>query len=621
MCGISGLITIDNKFNFSYSNDAAQLKNLMKNRGPDNQGSIKIRNKDAILYFFSSRLKIIDLKNDSNQPFVFDDLVLIFNGEIYNYIEIKDFLKTKGISFSTNSDTEVLIKAYKFWGEDCVRHFDGMWSFAIYDKKKNTVFLSRDNFGEKPLYYYKDSKNFIFGSEIKYILFLSKYNLDVKNFEKISTTIACGYKSIFKDKNTFYKNINYLEPGCNIVITFNSDLTVSNKKYFKVSELLRKKISQDVNTNICDIRNLIINSLKIRLRSDVPISFCLSGGLDSASLVSIASKIFNIKPKCFSIIDNDKRYNEINNIKKIQKNLDLDVEYIFLKKESFSNFLSKLQTQISYHDSPISTVSYFIHNKISRRASEQGFKVIFSGTGADEIFSGYLDHHLMYLSHVKNFEFYNSELSKWKKFLKPVIRDKNLKDYKLFYDSPNYRDHIFNDKNFIKNFFIKKLDYNFQEKKYSNSNLKNRMLNELFHETVPVILNEDDLNSMQFSIENRSPFLSKKLIEYTMSINEKNYIRDGYSKYLLRESMRGILDDNIRLNRLKIGFNSSIKSLTNINSKELVSFFSECPFLSELLDFNEINKIPFNKQISNSMNKFLFTLINVKVFLEKKFKT
>jgi asparagine synthase (glutamine-hydrolysing) len=145
------------------------------------------------------------------------------------------------------------------------------------------------------------------------------------------------------------------------------------------------------------------------------------------------------------------------------------------------------------------------------------------------------------------------------------------------------------------------------------------MLNELFHETVPVILNEDDLNSMEFSIENRSPFLSKKLIEYTMGINEKNYIRDGYSKYLLRESMRGIIDDNIRLNRIKIGFNSSIKSLTNINSRELVSFFSECPFLSELLDFNEINKIPFNKQMSNSMNKFLFTLINMKVFLEKKF--
>ena len=357
--------------------------------------------------------------------------------------------------------------------------------------------------------------------------------------------------------------------------------------------------------------------MKLRLRSDVPISFCLSGGVDSASIVSLAYKHFNLKPKCYSIIDQDPRYNEKNEIDLLKKNLNCDIEFIKLKKEKRADFFSNLTKLVNYHDSPISTISYYIHSKISQKSSSAGNKVIFSGTGADELFTGYYHHFLLFLSEIKKTKSYQLEKSLWKKFVKPNVRNYYLQNENLFVMKPKFREHIYYDRKFIENYMLKKNKISFYEENYSSNKLKNRMCNELFHESVPVILKEDDCNSMYNSIENRSPFLSKKLANYCLSMKKNNFIQNAYSKYVLRDSMKGILNDKIRLNRKKVGFNSNIKSILNLNNKFLYDFLNENKQIKSLINLEAIKKINLNKTISNSESKFLFSLINLKLFFDK----
>ena len=357
--------------------------------------------------------------------------------------------------------------------------------------------------------------------------------------------------------------------------------------------------------------------MKLRLRSDVPIAFCLSGGIDSASLVSLCYKKFNLRPKCYSIIDSDKRYNELKKINTLKKDLNCDIDFIKLKKEKSEVFLENLEKLIEYHNAPISTISYYIHSKISKKAKDANYKVIFSGTGADEIFTGYYDHFLFFLNSIKKKNIIKKETRNWKTYIKPFVRNKLLRDPEIFRKNPKFRDHIFQDRKFISNYLFKLKNKKFEEKNYSNNLLKNRMLNELYHESVPVILKEDDLNSMHNSIENRSPFLSKNLVKYALSIPSHQYIYNAYTKFPLRSAMKNILHDDIRLDRKKIGFNSNLKSITNFNQNSLYDFLNENKSLNDLINLKEIKKINFKNQLTNSTSKFLFSAICLKIFLEK----
>ncbi len=619
MCGIAGYITRKKFSNYSYKETKNKLRKLMFRRGPNQQGSLNYNTNNFSINLFSSRLSIIDLDKRADQPFKSEDSVLIFNGEIYNFLEIKEFLKTKKIKFITNSDTEVLLKAYQFWGEKCVDHFDGMWAFCIFNKRKNYIFISRDNFGEKPLIYYHDYNNFVFGSEIKYIknILGDDYNPEL-NQKKVNDYLFKGYKSLNKNNETYFKNIYKLEPGSNLIFNL-KNFKLYKKKYLDRNLIASKKISKDLHENIYDVKNLLEESLKLRLRADVPISFCLSGGVDSSSLVSLCYKKFNIKPKCYSIVDTDKRYNEKDKTDILKRDINCNIKYINLKKEKEDIFFENLKKLIDYREYPISTISYYIHSKISSSSKMDGNKVIFSGTGADEIFTGYYDHFLLFLNEIKHLKNFDTELGNWKKFIKPFVRNTHLKNENLFYEKPKFRDHIYHDKRFIKKFMKSTNEINFSEKNYVSNKLKNRMLNELFHESVPVILEEDDSNSMYNSIENRSPFLSKKLVNYCLSINKSNYIKNGYSKNILRSSMKGILNDNIRLNRRKIGFNSNLKSISNINYNFLHSFLRENEVIKNIINLNELRKIDFRNGLSNTESKFIFSLINMKIFLDLNF--
>lgn len=613
MCGIAGLV--DLKGNFVLNKN--KIFNLMHSRGPDEKGYYKNKTLNYKLHLFHSRLTILDDNRRSNQPFKFKNFIMVYNGELYNYIELKNKLKKFNYKFYTTSDTEVFIKAYDMWGEKCFELFDGMWSVCIYDSKKNEIILSRDIFGEKPLYIYRDQESLIFGSEIKYLLNISKKNtINQINSDQINIYLKQGYKYLYKNNQTFFKNIFRIEHGYVYKFSINNLKIKSKKQYFK-RKIINKETDISRDEAVKNIRELMIKSVESRMISDFPIGFYLSGGIDTTSIVSIASKILGKKVNCFSIVDKDSRYNEEKNIDIITKDLNCRTKKIIFPQQY--NFFSKLHELITYHDKPICTSNYFTHSFIHKEAKKNNLKVLVSGLGGDEVFSGYYDHFLMHLREVKNNENYLEHLENWKKYISPIIRNPNYKNVSLFKDIKNrkYMETELSN-NLINKIFISKEISKFSEKNYSSKLLKNRMLNEIYHESVPVINCEDDLNSMKASIENRSPFLNKELLNFTMSLPSKMYINKGYAKSLLRDAMKGILSDQVRLDRKKVGFNSSINSLVKLKSKETMSFISSHKqLLGDYINCNKfVEYLKSQKKTNNSDSKLIFSVFNLAIFLK-----
>ena len=611
MCGIAGIIKLKKNHNC----DKDKIFSLMHNRGPDGKGAYKNLNQDYSINLFHSRLAIIDNNERSNQPFFFENLILIYNGEIYNFKDIKKKLIEYNYRFKTTSDTEVLIKAYHKWGENCFKLFDGMWSVCIYDLKKHEMILSRDIFGEKPLYIYKNHNTLVFGSELKSLLSLEEGS-SIKRVNKnhLNQYLKHGYKYLFKKNETYFENILKIEPG-----TINK-FSLINLNLKKKTQILKKEFNKKIKISreeaVEQIRDIVIRSMKSRLISDRPVGFYLSGGVDTGSLTSISSKILNKKIKCFSIIDADTRYNEEKNID-ITTN-DLNCETIKIKFPNKEDFFERLTDLIDYHDKPISSLNYYTHSFMHNIIKKNDIKVIISGLGGDEMFTGYYDHFLMHLRELNKSD-YKINLKSWKQHIKPLILNKNLRNLDLFKNKKK-REYLVTDfdKKFINKMFTNKSIEPFHEKKYSNSLLKNRMLNELFHELVPLICNEDDMNSMKMSIENRSPLLNKELLNFSLSLPQNMYIKDGYGKSLFRDSMKGILNDKVRLDRKKHGFNSSIHSLINLKSKKVMDFFSKNEQLNEFINVkNFCSYLKNQKSTDNANSKFVFSVFNTAIFLKK----
>ena len=584
----------------------------MKNRGPDNQSYQKLRIFGKSVYLFHSRLSIIDLQSRSNQPFQFKNLIMIFNGEIYNYLELREDLKRKGYKFKTSSDTEVLLKCYYEYGDAAFSKFNGMWSLAILNTRSGYLKLSKDYFGEKPLYLYCKNNELIFGSEIKYIKSMLKDGLDI-NLKSLEKNLFFGYKSLNYNNDTFFVDIKKIPK--NYIYKFDlKNFKLSKHKYFNLnkSENLKNYSNKKIDS---EFERIFFNAVKIRLRSDVPIGFCLSGGIDSSLLTAVSREILGKNIQTFSIVDSDKRYNELNNINKIAKFLKCDNQIIKLKK---NNFLENISDLSFHHDNPIATISYYIHNLLMNNMSKKGIKVSISGAGADELFTGYYHHFLLFLNSIKKKKNYKPQVKNWKKNFFNIIRDHNLKNLKLF-DTKYLNESIFFESKGLKNFFNNNFKNKFIEKKYFKNKLKNRLHNELLHEIVPVILQHDDSNSMHNSIENRSPYLDKNLLTFARGLENDKLINSNFQKRILRDLSKKFLPKSIYEDKKKVGFNASLESLININGNELKDFlFSDKnSFLYEIININELKQLLKMKKLPNYLSKFLFSIISTQAFLKK----
>ena len=603
MCGIAGYIgeTEIAKYN---------IKNILESmsiRGPDHQGYFHIKIKNKNIYLFHSRLSIIDLKKNSNQPFRIGNKILVFNGEIYNYLELKEKLKIKKHKFQTNSDTEVLLRMYIEYGNDCFDMLEGMWSFAIWDGDKDQLILSRDRFGEKPLYYYSTGNEFCFGSETKFLKNIMQRKLNI-DFDKCNTTLSLGYRSIFKiDQKSYYKDVFFLEPHHNLFV--NCNLRITKQAYWKPKYKLNKYISYEEAK--AKVRELLIKSVELRLRSDVKIAFALSGGVDSSILAAISSKILNYPVESFSIIDQDPKYNELSNIILNSKYNNIKNNFI---KISSKNFLKNMQNIIKKHQYPYSTITAYVQYYLMKKISSKGYKVCILGSGADEIFTGYYYHYQYMFKNNPNFKKDQNYIF-WKKYVYPFIRNPIFRNFKNFNKNIfSYKMNYYNEE--LQNSLI--LNYNNIPKDvhYCSDFLRNKMMLEAFQETLPVSISHDDTNAMAHSVENRSPYLDRNLYEFVNTLPTSFLSKNGFLKYILRDSFKDIVPNKVLFSREKKGFNFELSNLINFKSKKIFNnFFNSESILNKFVNKNKIYAI-IKKYKNIDLNKFLFNLINIKLFYE-----
>lgn len=585
---------------------------LMKRRGPDGEGLVTRKTRGGNnLYLLHSRLSIIDLNRRASQPFGKGANVLSYNGEVYNYVELRERLRKAGSTFQTCSDTEVLSELLNSMGMPGVSACEGMWSFAWFDGTNEELHLCRDRFGEKPLYVYEDTLGVYFGSEPKLIFAMLGRKLSV-NETHLRRYLVNGYKALYKGRDTFFEGLSELTPGTYRTYRGESrEETVYWKPNFQGQD-----DSMSYRTAVSRTREALIRSVELRLRADVPIAFCLSGGVDSNALIAIAKRELGYDVRGFTVMNTDTRYEERDMVETSVRDLRLHHTKVPVDTD---NFLNNLRDLVRYHDSPVSTVTYYAQWKLMQAVHEAGYKVSVSGTGADELFSGYFDHHNAYLAAMKEQDNarYLEALENWLAVVGPIVRNPLLQDPHYFVKNPDARSHIFFDSDIFSAMLTEPFTEPFRERHYSPVLLRNRMANELLHESVPVILHEDDLNAMYYSVENRSPFLDTNLFDVSQSIPTRHLVREGRAKSVLREAVRGLAPDAVIENPRKVGFNAPLFDYLDVgNAKIREEILSDSPIF-DIVNRREIESILRLEQLTNSRSKFLFSFINAKIFLEE----
>ena len=607
MCGIAGFVGRDQL-------DPARVERtlaVMRHRGPDDASHRAFDTPDGRrVELLHRRLTIIDLDPRSNQPFQSGDHWLAFNGELYNYVEQRERLEASGATMRTPSDTEVLAATLDREGVAGLDRCEGMWALASYDQRSGELLLSRDRFGEKPLYLARDERGLFFGSEVKFLFELMgrRPGIDRRQLQRY---LVNGYKSLYKSGATFFEGVEELEPRT--VLRVGSGGSERSERYWSVPAIAPLDMSFE--EAVAGARERMIRSVELRLRADVPLAFLMSGGVDSLSLISIAREVFDYDVHGFTIVNSDARYEE-------QEMVDHAVETLGVRHQPVAldtrEFLPRLRELVRHHDAPVFTITYFVQWLLMQAVHEHGYRVSVSGTAADELFSGYYDHHLAYLRQVRDQPtLHAASLAAWQEHVQPIIRNPYLSNPDLFVDDPDFRGHIYLGAEEFATYLTEPFAEEFTELELSDDLLRNRMLNELLAEAVPVILHEDDLNSMYFSIENRSPFLDRDLFEFTAGIPTEHLVQDGRAKAVLRESMRGIAPDRALDNRRKVGFNAPIESLLDADDPEVrAELLADSP-LFEVVRRDKVEALLDKRNLPNSESKTLFNILCTKLFLEE----
>ena len=543
MCGIGGIIS-------SEALPSNVLDNALRSlslRGPDGSGTwLSPDQKIGILH---TRLSILDLSLNASQPMESDNrrYVISFNGEIYNYKELK-YQNTFTSAFKSTGDTELLLKLIEKKGiHEALKLTDGMFSIAILDQLKKKIYLARDRFGEKPLYYYFDNKNFIFGSDIKSIL-KNNYFKNELNFQSIKQYLANGY---FPKNESIFMNTHQVQPGN--ILEFNIlNKKITNHSFWSPYQEIYKyrDTSHSLEFNQENLEELIENSVKSRLVADVPIGCFLSSGTDSSLITAIASKFALSKIDTFTIGFQEKNWDESKNAKKISRHIGTNHNELIINS---STILDSVVDTIDLYDQPFSDPSAIPTNILSKFTSQK-VKVVLSGDGGDELFSGYERYRQIQkilrtpriiklliskiLSFNKNYlKIYNLNTDKFMK-LDNILKQDSLGDmYKHFnYNPSNFNDSFYDELNLNTN--------SENQSEYLNFGSAGWMqLNDICNYLPGNILVKVDRASMHHSLDTRAPFLNPELVNFSFNAlkNDKNYfynkepLKNILSKYIPRE--------------------------------------------------------------------------------------
>ena len=603
MCGVAGIFN----FNGVDLRVVEAISDILRHRGPDDEGFMifdenyighSLKGKDTVPELFDlphikgykgfvklalihRRLSIIDLKPTGHQPMSVPEfkLSIIYNGEIYNYLELRQELIGLGYSFKTDSDTEVIIMSYRQWSEKCVEHFLGMWAFVIFDQHRNILFCSRDRFGIKPFYYHNGLGLFTFASEIKglFSLCVIKPHLD-----KIKAIEFLANSNMSFNGETIFTGINELLPGHNLIY----DITAQKSSIYRYYQLeyldSLKNISIDDAVKKFD--DLIDSSIDFHLRSDVPIGTCLSGGLDSGTILSrIAKKDLPYGINTFTASFPGLYVDETQYVKSLSKIYKFSDYYTY---PDINQVMSESEKFLWHQDLPVMSTSMFAQWKVMELAHEKSTKVLLDGQGMDEILGGYSEFTGAYLAgnllQGKFLRFFRQYKAFRKNYKTSSINNELGRAF--FYNLPEF------------------LKYGIYSHKRLGPSVINQKYNELLkgikferrifssiHETsissvnnvLPALLRYEDRSSMAFSIESRVPFLDHRIAEFCINLPEDLKMYNGWTKYPLRKASEPFLPIETTWRKNKFGFITPESTWT----KEFHSFLPK--FLSE----NEIPKI------------------------------
>ena len=541
-----------------------RMADVLAHRGPDDAGF----HSSANVAFGFRRLSILDLSQASHQPFVSDDgqLVMVFNGEIFNYVELRRELIALGHRFRSTGDTEVLLRSYQQWGRDCVRKFNGMWAFLIHDLRRGVVWGSRDRFGVKPLYYRRVDDTLLFASEIKALRAATRTPL-TPNWSQAATFLCVGgTEAISSGGATFYRDVWQLPAGTAFEVGFDGNMR--QWKYWSLPEELSEAPSDAVER----VRDLLTDSVKLRLRSDVPVGVSLSGGLDSTSILSIIAGERRNAPAgealpqlhAFSYMPP-----EFDESKYVLAVTDATGAVLHRAQITPDAMWESLPSLLRFHDEPVHAATAFVGFEIYRLAAQTGIKVLLTGQGADETFAGYpsyfSDRWYTDLRRGRALTAVREATAYCRGHGRPVGRElarlasraalieaNRLPPYRALMRDRRarvalpYRDWFSPD--------LQAYAFEPEQRAPGGHTLRDHLVRSTEFGPLPLYLRIEDRNSMAHSVEARLPFMDYRLVSYAFQLPGDLKIRGPWNKYVVREAMKGILLEDIRTRRDKMGF-------------------------------------------------------------------
>ncbi len=594
MCGFNGII---GKFSPQELNLVKDRSDLIKHRGPDEKTHIDLDN----IYINFYRLSIIDIPTGT-QPMtdIDNNFTIFFNGEIYNFLGLKEELIKEGSKFKTNSDTEVLLEVFNKFGIKGVEKLNGMFSICLIDNKKNLTYLIRDQFGIKPLYYKQDKNSIKFSSEAKTLL---EENIKI---EENSLGQYLRYQ-FYLDNCIPNSGINSVEPGTYIEIK-NKTGEIKLKEYFKIKFLN----NMDSRTNLEDLERTILKSVEQQVFADVEIGTHLSGGVDSSLITAMANKFVPDLKAFHGYFPNDKKeYSEIEYAREVSKSLNIDLHEIEIES---SDFIAHFGSIIDFLDYPIVGPGVFPQYMVNREASKH-VKVLLGGQGGDEIFAGYARYLIVYLEqvllgsitesqnseHLVNLDTISKALPSLNEYI-PLL--KRMWSTELFTDTAT-RYELILDRNIPKNWLTSKsteLTNNakatFLEEmnKIKEKSLINNMLHFDIKYVLPGLLQVEDRVSMAHSIESRVPYLDQSVFNCAVNLEPKLKFGEGVLKSPLKEISKKYLPKKVHERREKMGFPVPLNDW--MEKKEFKNFVMDTITESNFANSKYFNKKEFEKDIT-----------------------
>jgi asparagine synthase (glutamine-hydrolysing) len=599
MCGIFGVISQKVSFSDAETAKFERSLELISYRGPDDQ-SYKLLN-DNKVFLGHRRLSIIDLSSHANQPMDCDGVWIVFNGEIFNFVELRQDLISKGHKFKTDSDTEVILKTYLEYGASGFNNFNGMWAFLLYDSKRNLFIASRDRFSIKPLYYLEQGAKIYFASEIKQLLpFLKSKEVNVN---LIKTLLLQRIQD--HNEETFFKGIFKVPPKHNFTINLN-DGTKSFHKYwdYKIIDIYSEADAFD------NFLTLFEQSIKIRLRSDVPIGCLLSGGLDSSAIALTSARINPSPIQTFSVVSDDPLTSEEKFIDIVVKEGKLLNSKLMFKPDMA---LQNLDRCLFHQDEPFSGASviaqFMIYELIKK---ETGIKVVLSGQGGDEALMGYIKY---FFFNIKNSLQSGKIINAGWEILNSLLKRTAITQFEWAL-AKRYSPVLQRNQKTI----VNTSDFDSQAI-WSFSSLNDRQRQDIDKFSVPALTHFEDRNSMAHSIESRVPFLDHELVNLLVSLPTNLKYKHGWSKFILRKSIAD-LPNEIKWRRDKKGFSLPERAWLNTVKDEVVGIDN----YSIMSDLKIINESELDRRITKFYQgdklidpKEIFTVFVINKWLNNHF--